>query len=291
MGNAVVDAGGRNIVVLSDGTGNSAAKLFKTNVWRIYDALDLSNATQIASYDDGVGTSSIKPLAVLGGAAGWGLKRNVLSLYTFLCLNYKEGDRIYGFGFSRGAFTMRVLINFVLSQGLVADATSSDDLRRKALRLYRKFRIEKTAYYGLHTLARPMRDGLVFLRDVMSGQRSELKAIKTVAVPAIEFLGLWDTVDAYGIPVAEFSKGVDQWIWPLSLGDKNLDPWIKKACHALSIDDKRETFHPLLWNESDSEAHDHTDDERLTQVGSPVRTPMSAAGIRTTRCRPCRCAG
>ena len=32
----------RNIVLLSDGTGNSAAKLFKTNVWRLYEALDLS---------------------------------------------------------------------------------------------------------------------------------------------------------------------------------------------------------------------------------------------------------
>ncbi len=89
----MAEAVGRNIILLSDGTGNSAGKLFKTNVWRIYDALDLSNASQIASYDDGVGTSSVKPLAVLGGAVGWGLKRNVLSLYTFLCLNYQPGDR------------------------------------------------------------------------------------------------------------------------------------------------------------------------------------------------------
>src|SRR5256714_2774640 len=109
----MAEAVGRNIVLLSDGTGNSAGKLFKTNVWRIYDALDLSNASQIASYDDGVGTSSIKPLAVLGGAFGWGLKRNVLALYMFLCRNYKSGDRIYAFGFSRGAFTIRVLVRFV----------------------------------------------------------------------------------------------------------------------------------------------------------------------------------
>ena len=97
----MAESAGRNIILLSDGTGNSAGKLFKTNVWRVYDALDLSNASQIAAYDDGVGTSSIKPLAVFGGAVGWGLKRNVLSLYTFLCGNYQPGDRIYGFGFSR----------------------------------------------------------------------------------------------------------------------------------------------------------------------------------------------
>ena len=135
-GGQMAEAVGRNIILLSDGTGNSAGKLFKTNVWRIYDALDLSNANEIASYDDGVGTSSVKPLAMLGGAVGWGLKRNVLSLYTFLCLNYKPGDRRDdAFGFSRDAFTIRVLTNFVLSQGLVMNWSSNDDLRRKALRL------------------------------------------------------------------------------------------------------------------------------------------------------------
>ena len=61
----------RNIVLLSDGTGNSAGKLFKTNVWRAYQALDLSGADQLAHYDDGVGTSSFKPLAIIGGAFGW----------------------------------------------------------------------------------------------------------------------------------------------------------------------------------------------------------------------------
>jgi len=98
----------RNLVVFSDGTGNSAAKLFKTNVWRMYDALDLNCPDQIALYDDGVGTASLPLLALIGGAFGWGLKRNVLDLYVFLCRNYREGDHIFAFGFSRGAFTIRV---------------------------------------------------------------------------------------------------------------------------------------------------------------------------------------
>src|SRR5260370_40393948 len=73
----------RNIILLSDGTGNSAGKLFKTNVWRTYQALNLNSANQFAYYDDGVGASSFKPLAILGGAFGWGLKRNVLGLYIY----------------------------------------------------------------------------------------------------------------------------------------------------------------------------------------------------------------
>ena len=74
---------GKRLIVLSDGTGNSSAKLFKTNVWRLYEAIDLGptpksdEVTQIAFYDDGVGSSSFKPLAVLGGALGVGLARNV----------------------------------------------------------------------------------------------------------------------------------------------------------------------------------------------------------------------
>src|SRR3954468_11453102 len=81
---------GRKIILLSDGTGNSASKVWRTNVWRTFDSLDLSNSDQVAFYDDGVGTSSFKPLAIIGGAFGYGLKRNVLDLYKFVCRNYRS---------------------------------------------------------------------------------------------------------------------------------------------------------------------------------------------------------
>src|SRR5438876_11624633 len=63
-----------------------------TNVWRIFESLDLSNSDQVAFYDDGVGTSSFKPLAIIGGAFGYGLKRNVLDLYKFVCRNYRSAS-------------------------------------------------------------------------------------------------------------------------------------------------------------------------------------------------------
>src|SRR3982074_1454432 len=81
----------KNIVLLSDGTGNSSSKLFTTNVWRLYQALDLKNPeTQIAYYDDGVGTSSFKPLAILGGVFGFGLHRNAIDIYSFCCRIYAK---------------------------------------------------------------------------------------------------------------------------------------------------------------------------------------------------------
>src|SRR5260370_33924342 len=89
----------KKIVLFSDGTGNSSAKAQKTNVWRLFQALDQTTVDQIAKYDDGVGTSSNKYLAAIGGAFGCGLKRNVLDLYRCVCRNWHEGDEIYGFGF------------------------------------------------------------------------------------------------------------------------------------------------------------------------------------------------
>src|SRR6202034_3433956 len=85
-----------------------------------YQLLDLSNPErQVAFYDDGVGTSSFKLFAALGGIFGFGLKRNVIAIYSFCCRNYQPGDRIYGFGFSRGAFTIRIVAGMIARQGLV----------------------------------------------------------------------------------------------------------------------------------------------------------------------------
>jgi uncharacterized protein (DUF2235 family) len=135
----------RTIILLSDGTGNAASKVRRTNVWRIFESLDLSNSDQVAFYDDGVGTSSFKPLAIIGGAFGYGLKRNVLDLYKFVCRNYRSAsdyrmeqqgnssggdhfkdDEIYGFGFSRGAFTVRIVVGLIVDQGLVRYATEQE---------------------------------------------------------------------------------------------------------------------------------------------------------------------
>jgi uncharacterized protein (DUF2235 family) len=129
----------KNIVLLSDGTGNSSAKVLKTNVWRPYQALDLSDPErQIAYYDDGVGTSSFKPLAILGGVFGIGLKRNVIDIYSFCCRNYRDGDRIYGFGFSRGAFTIRVVAGFIARIGLIRYDGNDEHLARDAEIAYRR---------------------------------------------------------------------------------------------------------------------------------------------------------
>jgi uncharacterized protein (DUF2235 family) len=257
----------KNIVVLSDGTGNSSAKLARTNVWRVYEALDLTGDDQVALYDDGVGTSSFRPLALLGGAFGWGLKRNILDLYVFLCRNYQPGDKIFGFGFSRGAFTIRVLLGFLASEGVIT-GQSDAELARLARHAYRSYRSKKyTTKAPLVHLLRPVRNGLVALRDRLRGRVPYSQVAKTPVT--VEFAGLWDTVDAYGLPVDELTAGWSKMVWPLSLPNCTLSPIVQKACHALSLDDERNTFHPVLWDEKDEAANQTSRqlaDERLSQV-------------------------
>jgi uncharacterized protein (DUF2235 family) len=94
----------RKIVLLADGTGN-AFTTQESNVWRLYDALDQSKPDQISYYIKGVGTSGFKPFAIIDGATGVGVPSNVRKLYRFPCWNWKPGDEVYMFGFSRGSFT------------------------------------------------------------------------------------------------------------------------------------------------------------------------------------------
>lgn len=259
----------RHIVLLSDGTGNSSAKLMKTNVWRMYEALDLATNQQIALYDNGVGTSSFKPLAILGGALGFGLKRNVLDLYTFACRNFQgatatqDADRLFAFGFSRGAFTIRVLVGLIGQEGLIT-GVHGRELERRARWAYRAYRRNFNPTGGLVMPLRWLRDGLLSWWERRSGHQPYSNASNVK--PEVAFVGLWDTVDAYGLPIDEMTRGWDRWVWPLSMCARRMPTNVTKVCHAMALDDERHTFHPVLLDESTQPAAATTDAESVTQV-------------------------
>ena len=236
----------KSIILFSDGTGNSSAKVFKTNVWRMYEAVDLGpspdgNRDQISFYDDGVGTSNFKFLAALGGAFGWGLKRNILDLYRYACRNFRAGDRIYAFGFSRGAFTIRLVIDLIGTQGLV-QSRDDGELEQKSIAAYSAWRRK--------FIPRKLRWFFQREKDV---QVVPTQDSKDILYPNIHFVGVWDTVAAYGGPIAEITRAIDNWIYLLSLPDYALHECVKRARHALAIDDERDAFHPLLWDEIEEE--------------------------------------
>jgi uncharacterized protein (DUF2235 family) len=214
----------KTIVLFSDGTGNSAAEQSKTNVFRLYQAINVAPLSdderagcarrQVALYDNGVGTSSFKPIALLGGVFGYGLKRNVLDLCKFLCRNYEPGDRIYAFGFSRGAFTIRVLIGLVAQEGLIA-YKNEEQLNKELGTVFRRFRQPFKATKLAGGL-RYCRDSLI---DLYQQWQGDAQRTERVVINEIQFVGVWDTVTAYGTPLAELTRAIDHWIWPMSMPD------------------------------------------------------------------------
>jgi uncharacterized protein (DUF2235 family) len=116
----------RNIVICCDGTGNEI-KADLSNVLKLFRVLK-KTGPQLVDYDPGIGTLSSsdgwsrlkqKIKLVFGLATGQGLDANILDAYRFLIDNYQDGDQVYLFGFSRGAYTVRVLAGFLNLIGLL----------------------------------------------------------------------------------------------------------------------------------------------------------------------------
>ena len=232
----------KNIVICSDGTGNSAVKDRGTNVFKLYESVDLnlhrqfgSLCPQVAFYDDGVGTESLKTLKALGGGVGLGLRRNVKQLYTELCRCYEKGDQIYLFGFSRGAFTVRTLAGFILECGIIDRSAweTDSDLKKLVKEAYRERRRKHPAS----------------LQKALGLFRSKSGPMPKNMASDIRFIGVWDTVDAVGFPVDWVADGWNDHVRQFKFQGLKLDERVKKACHAISIDDQRHTFHPELWDE------------------------------------------
>jgi uncharacterized protein (DUF2235 family) len=267
----------RNIILFADGTGNSSRSAFKSNVWRLYEAIDsgpppADDPVQLVHYIDGVGTSSFRWLAYLGQAFGFGLARKVKALYEFLCRHYEPGDHIYVFGFSRGAFTARVLVDLIASCGIIdrsKPAPHKPDFtmeQERGFRLgideaYRTYRHKYWSKAPLHlNLINAIWERVILTarkvwRDKEPFHSPESFMKKFAHEPAdrerkaLRCIGVFDTVDAYGMPVREIADLIDRLIYPYQFRDQQLNPLVHRALQALSLDDKRKTFHPLLWDE------------------------------------------
>jgi len=264
-------AGSKNIVICSDGTGNTAIKGRGTNVFKIFEAVDIcghwKNAAlrpQVAIYDDGVGTQGFTPLRLLSGAFGWGLSRNIRRLYTELARCYEPGDSIYLFGFSRGAFTVRSLAGFIGSCGILdARKVSDDQLEALVAEAYRTYRMTyRDVRKGSQGTKRYQERAEIFRRQhgVVHDKHAPEGKVD------IAFIGVWDTVDAVGLPFDELTVLLNS-IFRFKFPDHVLRNHVQRACHALSIDDERRTFHPLMWDERNEKANGWT--ARIEQVWFP----------------------
>jgi len=194
----------KNIIICCDGTGNEYGNK-NTNVVKLFDIIEKIPGKQIAYYDPGVGTLSapgvftipMKFISKLSGLAfGYGITRNIEDAYEYLMDKYEEGDYVYLFGFSRGAFTVRALAGMLHKCGLLEKG--SNNLIPYASRMYR---------YGSN--------------DIAAGfKRTFSRECKP------HFVGVWDTVKSIGLfiprkfPNAILNPDVNVGIQALSIDEK-----------------------------------------------------------------------
>lgn len=213
----------RRLIVLFDGTWNKART--HTNVerlWRLIAPVDASGIGQQCLYIPGVG---VKPgiTHLLGGAFGLGLAANIEQGYCWLAQNWSDGDEIWLFGFSRGAYTARSAAGLIRKCGLPKPDVTGDVSSRAVSEAY--------AFYR---------------NDVHPDdpQAIAYRAQHSREVP-IHFIGVWDTVGALGIP------DVASW-FPFSrkryrFHDTELSRIVRYAYHALALDEHRADFKPSKW--------------------------------------------
>lgn len=203
----------KRIIFCADGTWDSAQN--DTNVYKLFKAIPITSS-QVAFYDDGVGSDGTPLEKLVGGAFGDGLFQKIKDGYTKIAHVYEQGDEIFIFGFSRGAFTARSLAGMIANCGLPTGAFD-DNLVNTAFQAYRN-KAQRAAL--LATLNK---------YNLFNAQ--------------IKMVGVWDTVGSLGIP-ALFGN-VD----PVLYGflDTSLHPDVLNAYQALAIDERRQEFPPTLW--------------------------------------------
>ncbi len=211
----------RNIVICCDGTGNQFGEE-NSNVVKLYSFLLKDPFRQVAYYDPGVGTMSdsrlVTPLSkkvsgLFGLAFGYGFAQNIHDAYSFLMNHYQEGDQVYIFGFSRGAYTARGLAGMLYACGLLEPG--HQNLFPYAYSLYLKSGPEKAKEV---------------IRKFKATYARECK-------PWV--LGLWDTVTSLG------------WAYKRSTlphTTNNPDPAIVR--HAIALDEKRTYYRQNRWGEN-----------------------------------------
>jgi len=214
----------KNIVLCCDGTGNGFDNPNNdSNVVKLYNTLVIGS-DQIAYYHPGVGTMGAPNARgriekewtrAKGLAFGSGLLDNVADAYRYLMNKFEKNDRIFLFGFSRGAYTARAIASLLHVFGLLEGG--NEGLIPYILRLYAK-RTKETKR-SAPTFTTEDNFKYAFSREV-----------------EVHFCGLWDTVSSYG------------WITsPIDLPFAGQNPIIRASRHAISIHEHRCCFQANLW--------------------------------------------
>ena len=213
----------KNIVICCDGTGNEFGDN-NSNVVKLYSTLIIDGKCQVGYYHPGVGTMGAPTetnrvskawSVVMGLAFGAGLLANVSDAYRYLMNIYEDGDQVFLFGFSRGAYTVRALAGVLHMFGLLCPG--NEGLIPYITQMFAR----RTRRAGGMTHTFQVAEGFkeTFCRDC-----------------PLHFVGVWDTVSSVG------------WVWdPLRLPYTAQNPTMLNGRHAVSIDERRCYFRNNMW--------------------------------------------
>lgn len=230
----------KNIVICCDGTGNEVGVTI-SNVLKLFRVLTKDDAQRVY-YGPGVGTignldawqrAKQKAQAFFGLATGYGLDADVLGAYRFLCQNHSDGDLIWLFGFSRGAYTVRVLAALLYVVGLLEP--DQVNLAGYALAAYKKASADEG-------LGRGPGDGgpapTPLQRAWTFGRVAGTKPVR------VEFLGVWDTVASVIVPRRGSFRPFMQ-----SLRYTRRNPIVKTFRQAVALDERRRMYRLNAWED------------------------------------------
>jgi uncharacterized protein (DUF2235 family) len=245
-------------LIFSDGTGqrgvrdddeggvnDEGIRTKNTNIFNMYSA-SYERPYLYAFYDPGLGAPGEKDNSwgralrnLWAKATGWGISANIADCYEGILINWKPGRRIGLFGFSRGAYTVRCLGGVLKACGIatvddkgrcISDQgePGSDPVRRRIAE-------EAVSIYEVKETARREAEGAAFAARHASSS----------VMPSV--IGVFDTVESIGIP------GVYN-PWQQRFHDQVLSDRIPLGLHALSIDENRKAFRPVLWDDPSPQA-------------------------------------
>lgn len=219
----------RRIALFLDGTWNTIND--NTNVWRLKALTAATGADglhQCLFYNSGLGTQVGQKFK--GGMFGVGIDDILLEAYAWLVENYNDGDDIFIFGFSRGAYTARSLSGFISKCGLLKPGAALS-----IKQLYDRYRNGLKPATILHLINHPPKTPTL----------EEQWVVKYARPVPIKFLGVFDTVGSLGVPSGFSRFRASHAFLNTGLRISNIS-----AAHALAIDEHRADFAPTLWTRS-----------------------------------------
>lgn len=211
----------RSLVFLCDGTLTRVTPGLESNLGQVMRLLNHvgDSAQQILSYDRGIQGSGWRKW--VNAASGLGINLSIRNGYLFLAQNYRPGDRIYLFGYSRGAYAVRSLAGMIGTIGLLRQKYATPRHVNLAFRFYEV--------------------------GSQSAARQHFSTHRCHGDVPIEMLGVWDTVKSLGLPYPLVNR-----LAPMAteFHDHELGAHIRHGYHALAIDEDRTSFEPILWEQS-----------------------------------------